>query len=699
MIDPNNKIVYVAGDGSGDFNVIESMKYSAHIIINNAIKFVQTHNTYTTVYLKGPFTYWVDGMLNCCSNFELTGDKTACVKLVSGAGWATMIPLIGPYNVSLENIRIHGFEIDGNHDGNYVEAKGKAQVAPNVNKGAGYYNHIYFTYSKNIYVYDMNLHDGHGDGLRVANCENVFFHDNTVSKLGHDPCFCLRSHNCHSYNNIVAIRTNSGTRMNDCTASSIHHNRVWAFAKHWSAGGPGFQIERQYKAAIDVEVYENEIHDTYGCGIWTIRNGLAVAESGKSKVYIHHNKIYGCGLNPYIYYVGGIINFGIHNVIVENNVVDGCYGHGITCMGTTDTSASSVAVAMYVRNNIVINTKLRQYAPTAGTGVGIHNRVSTTHKMYVNNNCVYNNAGGNYSKVSPVDDINVDPLCYNVANHDYHLLSKNGRYCLGNWIKDERHSLCIDAGWSESKYNDEPDPNGGRINIGVYGGTKYASKSYVKDVVIEDPIIGDPVEEPDVITQPEVVTATITLYPIYSNRLKQSDPNSVLRTNTYIDVGALGVNAFRDLLYFDFSTLDYKTIDKAELYLYWYYPENKVRPNDTVVEIYRPQSYSAAYVGWNNRNQTQKWEKAGSVWYDKNHTTRGGVPLASNTFSKSKVPDNQYYKFDITEFVQKYADNENLNTGLLIKAKVEKDNYIAFYSGNSPVATNKKPKIVVTYHG
>ena len=41
MIDPNNKIIYVSGDGSGDFNVIESMKYSAHTVINNAINYVR----------------------------------------------------------------------------------------------------------------------------------------------------------------------------------------------------------------------------------------------------------------------------------------------------------------------------------------------------------------------------------------------------------------------------------------------------------------------------------------------------------------------------------------------------------------------------------------------------------------------------------------------------------------------------------
>ena len=701
MIDPNNKIIYVSGDGSGDFNVIESMKYSAHTIINNAIKYVKSHPTYTTVKLKGPFTYWVNGTINCCSNLELTGDKTTCIKLVDGAGWKTMVPLIGPSNESVNNVSIHGFEIDGNHDGNYVDSRGKAQIYPCVNKGAGYYNHMYFMYSTNIFVYDMYLHDGHGDGLRVANCENVKFYNNTVIKLGHEAAFFLRSHNCHSYNNTVSIRTNTATRMNDCTGSSIHDNNVWAFADHWSAGNPGFQIEQQYKSAIDVEIYNNDIHDTYGCGIWLIRGGSSVPENGKSKVYIHHNKIHGCGINPNIYYVGGIINFGIHNVIVENNVIDKCYGHGVACMSTTDINEASPAIAMYVRNNIITNTVKRKYSPT-GSGYGIHNRVASSHKMYVNNNCVYNNISGEYNKVSVTNDINVDPLYGNADTYDYHLKSTGGRWECPNWVIDDVHSPCIDAGWVESKYTDEPDQNGGVINIGMYGGTRYASKSkprIVEDpVVIEDPvIIDDPVITPPVEVDEPIIT-TVTLYPIYSNRLKQSDATTALKTHTYTDTGALGVNAYRDLLYFDFSQFDNTQIYKAELYLCWYYPEKSIRANDTIVEIYRPQSYTAAYASWVYRNKDVKWDTPGSVWYDLNGTVRGSVPFASATFDKRKIPDNAYHVFDVTELLKKYADNTNLNTGILIKAKNENDNYIAFYSGNM-LATNKKPKLVVTYGG
>ncbi|MHC4569214.1 MAG: MBL fold metallo-hydrolase, partial [Planctomycetota bacterium] len=51
------------------------------------------------------------------------------------------------------------------------------------------------------------------------------------------------------------------------------------------------------------------------------------------------------------------------------------------------------------------------------------------------------------------------------------------------WVQDEVTSPCIDAGDPNSPIGDEPDPNGGIINIGAYGGTWQASMSHVEQVV------------------------------------------------------------------------------------------------------------------------------------------------------------------------------------------------------------------------
>ena len=76
---------------------------------------------------------------------------------------------------------------------------------------------------------------------------------------------------------------------------------------------------------------------------------------------------------------------------------------------------------------------------------------------------------------------------------DYHLKSQAGRWDAneGRWTKDEVTSLCIDAGDPHSPIGLEPFPNGGIINMGAYGGTAEASKSYFGEPVCETIVAGD----------------------------------------------------------------------------------------------------------------------------------------------------------------------------------------------------------------
>jgi predicted outer membrane repeat protein len=67
---------------------------------------------------------------------------------------------------------------------------------------------------------------------------------------------------------------------------------------------------------------------------------------------------------------------------------------------------------------------------------------------------------------------------------DYHVKSQAGHWNAGwkRWVVDEVTSPCIDTGDPNSPFDDEPEPNGGRINMGAYGGTAEASKSYVQEL-------------------------------------------------------------------------------------------------------------------------------------------------------------------------------------------------------------------------
>jgi predicted outer membrane repeat protein len=79
------------------------------------------------------------------------------------------------------------------------------------------------------------------------------------------------------------------------------------------------------------------------------------------------------------------------------------------------------------------------------------------------------------------------------VNGDYHLKSQAARWdpSSASWEKDDVTSPCIDAGDPMSPIGLEPFPNGGRINMGAYGGTAEAGKSYFGEPVCETIVAGD----------------------------------------------------------------------------------------------------------------------------------------------------------------------------------------------------------------
>jgi hypothetical protein len=80
-------------------------------------------------------------------------------------------------------------------------------------------------------------------------------------------------------------------------------------------------------------------------------------------------------------------------------------------------------------------------------------------------------------------NINDDPFFVDPENGDYRLRSNRGRYWPEHdvWILDDLRSPCIDAGDPDAVPLDEPAPNGGRINMGAYGGTAQASLSMYEE--------------------------------------------------------------------------------------------------------------------------------------------------------------------------------------------------------------------------
>jgi hypothetical protein len=77
-------------------------------------------------------------------------------------------------------------------------------------------------------------------------------------------------------------------------------------------------------------------------------------------------------------------------------------------------------------------------------------------------------------------NIGADPLFVAPDQNDFHLKSQAGHWdgTSQAWVPDDVTSPCIDAGDPNSPLGQEPSPNGGRVNMGAYGGTCEASKSW-----------------------------------------------------------------------------------------------------------------------------------------------------------------------------------------------------------------------------
>jgi parallel beta-helix repeat protein len=84
-------------------------------------------------------------------------------------------------------------------------------------------------------------------------------------------------------------------------------------------------------------------------------------------------------------------------------------------------------------------------------------------------------------------NLQADPLFANAAGGDYHLQSQAGRWDpeRRTWVEDVATSPCLDAGDPLLPVADEPAPNGGILNLGAYGGTREASKSYSQGLTPE----------------------------------------------------------------------------------------------------------------------------------------------------------------------------------------------------------------------
>jgi len=222
------------------------------------------------------------------------------------------------------------------------------------------------------------------------------------------------------------------------------------------------------------------------CGVYI--NG-SYAPVIRNNVIVRNNNGIGLwyGANPYI-----------RNNIIENN------SRGLYIYGSEEEPSNPDII-----NNTIVNNKTDGITLRVMVSPVIVNNIITGHVYGINHNFVtgsptisYNNLwlnDVNYLRDNSADDtlagpgpVSVDPNFakpgYRTdANDpnvmwsagDYHLKSQSGRWepAIASWVIDDATSPCIDAGDPNSPVGFEPLPNGGRINMGAYGGTAQASLS------------------------------------------------------------------------------------------------------------------------------------------------------------------------------------------------------------------------------
>jgi len=156
-------------------------------------------------------------------------------------------------------------------------------------------------------------------------------------------------------------------------------------------------------------------------------------------------------------------------------------------------SASQTGGGMCTTNNYNFSPILLNcifWANTDNTGTGQSGQINYEDGAPIPNYCSIQGWTGN---LGGTGNVGADPCFANPDSNDYHLKSQAGRWdpLIAGWIKDDVTSPCIDAGDPASPIGLEPFPNGGIINMGAYGGTAEASKSYFGKPPCEIIVAGD----------------------------------------------------------------------------------------------------------------------------------------------------------------------------------------------------------------
>jgi hypothetical protein len=161
------------------------------------------------------------------------------------------------------------------------------------------------------------------------------------------------------------------------------------------------------------------------------------------------------------FYMGEGPNTVLRNLVIANSYV------GILC-----THSSPTITNVTVAGNVYGLEAYGGSLPRVSNSIFWGNAESDLYGCDATYSCVERggNGPGNFRR---------DPLFVDAENGDYHVRSARGRYwpVYDVWVLDDVTSPCIDAGDPAADFSGEPQPNGGRLNVGAHGGTAYAGRN------------------------------------------------------------------------------------------------------------------------------------------------------------------------------------------------------------------------------
>ena len=183
--------------------------------------------------------------------------------------------------------------------------------------------------------------------------------------------------------------------------------------------------------------------------------------------------------------------YGVSFIQITNCTITGnsgavdAGGGGVVSYGRGSIGAGSITIT----NSIVCrNTSAK--GPEISLMGG--EKISVSYSNVAGGQTRVNVEGGSTLDWGP-GNIDADPYFADPTSDEYYLKSQASRWDsdIQTWVQDDITSPCIDAGDPMSPIGWEPFPNGGFVNMGAYGGTPNASKSYFGEPTCETIVAGD----------------------------------------------------------------------------------------------------------------------------------------------------------------------------------------------------------------